>query len=867
MQKIVYMFFEGNKDMKNLLGGKGANLCEMTNLGLPVPEGFIISTEGCGIFNKNRDSLTEDMQLEISSSLEKLEKITGRELGGKNPLFLSVRSGAPISMPGMMDTVLNLGFNDETVETAAEIFKDKKFAYESYARFIEMFSDIVKKLDREHFIQIDKKLENELKKDSIEFSVEKVKRYKEYYGRELKQEFPQNPKEQLQAAIEAIFLSWNNERARVYRQLNDIDENMGTAVNIQRMVFGNLNSRSATGVAFSRNPANGENNVFGEYILHAQGEDIVAGIATPMPLEHMRESLPEIYNEFTEMAKKLERHYRDMQDIEFTVEDGKLFILQTRSGKRSPLAGVKIALDFLDEEMIDEETAIMRVNSGDISKLLKGTFKSTSLKNAKNIGKGLAGSAGVATGKAIFSSDRITGSDSILVRNETSPDDLKGMSIASGILTAKGGLTSHGAVVARGMGKCCVAGCSEMIIDLEKREFLLGGVKVREGDLISIDGYTGNIYLGAVEIDSGKVDTNFERILQLAIKNKRMGVRMNADTPEDCRTGLRFHAEGIGLCRTEHMFFKEDRIWAVREMILSRTLDERKKALDKILPYQEQDFFEMMELLDGKIINIRLLDPPLHEFLPNTSEEMEKMAALMKLSLEETELRVKSLEEHNPMLGHRGCRLAVTFPEIYETQVKAITGAGIRCQRKGIKTDIEIMIPLISERKELIYVKEKIEKAIEIAGEGREITYRVGTMIELPRACVVADELAAEADFFSFGTNDLTQTSFGLSRDDSGKFIEVYKEKGIYEKSPFEVLDREGVVKLMKIAVSLGRERNPKISIGICGEHGGEPKSISICEEMKLDYVSCSPFRVPAAILAAAQSYIREKNRILEKKS
>lgn len=858
MGKIVYMFPEGDKKMKNLLGGKGANLCEMTNLGLPVPQGFIISTEGCNIFNQNGDTLTKEIEVEIESAVKRLERETGKELGGKNPLFVSVRSGAPVSMPGMMDTVLNLGFNDETVEDAGKIFRDRKFAYESYARFIEMFSDIVKRFSRDNFQVIDSELEREFEKNSLEYSLEKVKRYKKLYLENLKEEFPQNPRIQLRESIEAIFLSWNNERAKVYRQLNDIDENMGTAVNIQRMVFGNLNERSATGVAFSRNPANGENRVFGEYIIHAQGEDIVAGIATPLPLEHMRENMNGIYDEFVGMAKNLETHYKDMQDIEFTVEDGKLFILQTRNGKRSPLAGVKIALDLLDEGMIDEETAILRVDSGDISKLLKGTFNRESLAKAENIGKGLAGSAGVASGKAIFSSDAITGSDCILVRNETSPDDLKGMSIASGILTAKGGLTSHGAVVARGMGKCCVAGCSEMIIDLKRRQFILGGVTIKEGDLISIDGYSGNIYQGGIEIDTGKVDSNFERILKLAIKHKRMGVRMNADTPEDCKVGLRFFAEGIGLCRTEHMFFKEDRIWAVREMILSNNLEEREKALKKIQPYQEEDFYEMMKLLEGRVMNIRLLDPPLHEFLPTTPEDIKKMSEIMKLSLEETENRIKSLEEHNPMLGHRGCRLAVTFPEIYEAQVRAIAGAALRCHKEGIKSEIEIMIPLVSALKELKFVKEKIVRAIQEKVSGEKFEYLVGTMVELPRACVVADELATEAAFFSFGTNDLTQTSFGLSRDDSGKFIEVYKEEGIYEKSPFEVLDEDGVAKLMKIAVSLGRESNPEISIGICGEHGGEAKSIEICEKMGLDYVSCSPFRIPAAILAAAQSYIKK---------
>ena len=860
IEKRIYMFNEGDKSMKNLLGGKGANLCEMTNLGLPVPEGFIITTLCCREYIQRGNSLYSELLNDIDLALTNLEKKCDKIFGGKNPLLLSVRSGAPVSMPGMMDTLLNLGFNDETLEAVAQNFKNRKFALDSYSRFIEMFSDIVKKFPRENFNQIDMELEKKFPKESLEFSEKRLQLYKNLYFKNLGENFPQDVKTQLLMSVEAIFLSWNNDRAKVYRELNNIDENMGTAVNIQRMVFGNLNNKSATGVAFSRNPANGENKIFGEYLPMAQGEDIVAGISTPLELEDLSREMPEIHKQFHKIAKDLELHYRDMQDIEFTVEDGKLFILQTRNGKRAPFAGVKIALDLIDEGIIDEKTALLRIDGKDISKLLKGNFKKESLEKGIYLGKGLAGSAGVATGKVILTSEEITGPDCILVRNETSPEDLRGMSIASGILTAKGGLTSHGAVVARGMGKCCVAGCSDMIINFEKKEFSLGGRKISQGDIISIDGYTGNIYLGALEIDKGNIDSNFKRVLSLAIKYKRMGVRMNADTPEDCAVGLKFHGEGIGLCRTEHMFFKEDRIWAVREMILSKTTEERKRALEKILPYQEEDFYQMMKLMDGKSINIRLLDPPLHEFLPVEKKDIKIMADIMKTTLEETELRIKSLEEHNPMLGHRGCRLAVTYPEIYETQIQAISNAALRCLAEDIDPHIEIMIPLVSELKELKFVKSRIIKTIEERTGNKKFRYSIGTMIELPRACVVADELAQEAEFFSFGTNDLTQTSYGLSRDDSGKFIEQYRDNHIFETSPFEVLDRNGVGKLMQTAIYFGKKSNPDISIGICGEHGGEERSIAFCEELGLDYVSCSPYRVPAALLAAAQSAIKSKS-------
>ncbi|MGL4392821.1 MAG: pyruvate, phosphate dikinase [Fusobacteriaceae bacterium] len=858
--KNLYMFDEGGKELKELLGGKGANLAEMTKIGLPVPYGFILSTEVCRQYMVD-NKLSDQVLNEIKVSVEKLEDKTGKKFGDlKNPLLVSVRSGAPVSMPGMMDTVLNLGMNDEVVETVSENFKCERFAYESYSRFIEMFADIVMKVEREKFVkEADKLLAKFEGMNTAEFYRERTKKYKEIYKKELNQDFPQNPLEQMQLSIEAIFKSWNNERAKIYRELHDIDEKMGTAVNVQQMVFGNLNEISGTGVVFTRNPATGENKIYGEYLLQAQGEDIVAGIRTPETIETLKKSLPKIYDEFVLYAKKLENHYRDMQDIEFTIEDGKLYILQTRNGKRSIFSAVRVAVELVKEKLITEEEALLRINPKDVSQILLGSFTKKSIEKAELLGSGLAGSAGVAMGKAILSSEKVNDKDSILVRTETSPDDLRGMSIAMGILTARGGLTSHGAVVARGMGKCCVAGCEQLEIDLDKREFKIGNKKLKEGDYISIDGYSGNIYSGRLTIEEGNVQEDFKTFLEFAKKYKRLGVRMNADTPADVRAGLSFGAEGVGLCRTEHMFFKGERIWAIREMILSEELYEREHALEKILPYQVEDFIEMFSLMGDKPVNIRLLDPPLHEFLPQTKIEIRKMANIIGIPMTEVTERIDKHMEHNPMLGHRGCRLAVTFPEIYEMQVRAIMQAINEVQKTGKNPHVEIMVPIVGDSRELAYVRKKIQGVIDEVETEMKADYSIGTMIELPRACIVADFIATEAEFFSFGTNDLTQTSLGLSRDDTAPLIQEYLRKGIYTKNPFETLDSYGVGGLMKHATTLGRDVNPNLKIGICGEHGGDPDSIKFCNDLGLDYVSCSPYRVPLAIIAAAQCEIRRK--------
>ncbi|MGL6168761.1 MAG: pyruvate, phosphate dikinase, partial [Fusobacteriaceae bacterium] len=778
MKKRIYMFSEGNKEMKSLLGGKGANLCQMSVLGLPVPKGFIVTTESCKEFLKNQNEISKELIDEIKLGVKKLQIVTGKEFGGKNPLLVSVRSGAPVSMPGMMDTILNLGLNDKVVQNIGEKFSDLKFAYEIYLKFIEMFSEITEEIPREKFLELKEKAEKEKgNKGNCEFFKDLIKKYKALYLNVKGKNFPEDPQEQLEIAVVSIFNSWNNNRAKVYRELNGISEEMGTAVNIQEMVFGNLNDRSATGVAFTRNPATGENAIFGEYLIGAQGEDIVAGIRTPDPMEMMKKTFPKQYKEFARYAKYVEKYYKDMQDMEFTIENDKLYILQTRNGKRSGVASVRIAVEMVEEKLITKEEAILKINSRELNALLNGGFNKLELEKFKLIGKGLAGSAGVATGKVILLSEKVKDSDTILVRNETSPEDLRGMSIARGILTAKGGLTSHGAVVARGMGKCCVAGCSELIIDMKNNQFLLGETIVKEGDHISIDGYTGNIYLGEIPIIMGEIGQEFKKLLSWCKEIKKMSVRMNADTPEDCDVGLKFGAEGVGLCRTEHMFFKDERIWSMREMILSKTLEERKKALAKIEPYQREDFKAMFKILGDKPLNIRLLDPPLHEFLPKSENDMKKMAEIMKLSLEEIEFRNSSLEEHNPMLGHRGCRLAITYPEIYVMQVKALVEAAIEVKQEGGIPNFEIMIPLVLSREELKVVKKLIEEEIvTILKEKKEkLEYKIGTMIELPRACVAAGEIAHEAEFFSFGTNDLTQTTLGISRDDSAKFIEEYK--------------------------------------------------------------------------------------------
>ncbi|MGL6115057.1 MAG: pyruvate, phosphate dikinase [Cetobacterium sp.] len=859
MKQKVFLFSEGNKDMKTLLGGKGANLCEMTNLKLPIPQGFIISTEICKEYLKKQKKLSNSLLNEINLNIRKLEELTGKTLGGNNPLILSIRSGAPISMPGMMDTILNLGLNDDVVEILS-IKYTREFAFSIYSRFIEMFSNIVKQIPREKFTEIEHKLKHNKIAEKNKFYEILTEKYKSLYKKNFQEDFPQNPEEQLIQCILAIFNSWNNNRAKLYRKLNNIDDNMGTAVNIQEMVFGNLNNVSATGVAFTRNPANGENKIFGEFLINAQGEDIVAGIRTPEEIKNMKNIFPKLYSEFINYATILENHYKDMQDIEFTIENEKLFILQTRNGKRSPYAAIKIATDMVKENLISKEQALLRINPKDITILLHGSFNKDSIEKAQILGKGLGGSAGIAVGKIVLRSEDVVDSDTILVRTETSPEDLNGMSIASGILTAKGGLTSHGAVVARSMGKCCVAGCPTLSINLERNEIFLGNNLLKEGDYISIDGYSGNIYLGKLKIDLSEEMKEFYEIIDWAKSIKKLSVRMNADTPEDCIRGLKYFAEGVGLCRTEHMFFKADRIEPVREMILANTSEERRNALNKIKPYQKDDFLQIFKIIKDKPINIRLLDPPLHEFLPNTPKELQKLSKSMKISLAQIKERLQKLEEHNPMLGHRGCRLAITYPEIYITQCEAIIESALEVLKENITVNLEIMIPLISSLEEFNFIKTIIETNLKekYKEDLNKITYSLGTMIELPRACITANKIAQSAAFFSFGTNDLTQTTFGMSRDDSGKFIEEYKEHNILNKSPFETIDIDGVGYLMKLAINLARETNPNFKIGICGEQGGDPESIDYCHKLNLDYISCSGFKIPIAIIAAAQSQLKK---------
>lgn len=766
-------------------------------------------------------------------------------------------------MPGMMDTILNLGMNDNTTEKMIAIFKDKVFVYELYSRFIQMFSDIVMGIEKEHFFKLKEQLFAERKdEDKIETYKMVIKASKELYKKETGKDFPESPKEQLFMAVNAIFNSWENDRAILYRRINGIDDSMGTAVVIQEMVFGNLNEISGTGVAFSRNPSNGDKEVFGEYLLKAQGEDIVAGIRTPEPISKLKEQLPEIYDQFIKLAKVLEDHNKDMQDIEFTIENGKLYLLQTRNGKRSPYAAVKIAVDMVNEGIVTKEEAIMKVDPSVLPQLLHGNFDPEATKTAVLLGKGLPGSAGVAIGRVMFASERVeTRALSILVREETSPEDIKGISLAQGIVTVKGGATSHGAVVARGMGKCCVTGCGEIQINDIKREMYIGGYTVKEGDFISISGYTGEIFLGKVKLTEPQFDDNLKEFVSWCKEIKRMGVRMNADTPADAFLGKGFGAEGIGLCRTEHMFFQKDKIWTIRGMIMSENPEERAEALKKMLEMQREDFYNIFKIVGDEIVIVRLLDPPLHEFLPKEPKDKEKMAEILNLPLIEIERRIRNMKDENPMLGHRGCRLAVTYPEIYNTQARAIIEAAIQCEREGIKVKPEIMIPLIIGVGELKFIKGNIKTEIDKVFEeqGMKVEYKIGTMMETPRACLLADEIAGEAEFFSFGTNDLTQTTMGLSRDDSVKFMDEYHEHGIFKLEPFASIDVRGVGKLVKLGVDLGKKANPKLEIGICGEHGGDPKSINFFEETGLDYVSCSPFRVLVAIVAAAQSYIKNK--------
>jgi len=849
--KQVYEFKDGGKEMVALLGGKGANLAEMAKIDLPIPKGIIISTTACNDYFKNDKKLSFVLEEEILRNIRVLEYETGKKFQSAKPLLVSVRSGAPVSMPGMMDTILNLGFNDYVAEKMLEITKDEKFVYTSYLRFVQMFSEIAKGINRKKFMHL----------KATDYKAQIIES-KNIYREECGEMFPENYKAQILIAVKSIFDSWNNDRAILYRKLHNIDNNMGTAVVIQEMVFGNFNDKSGTGVLFTRNPSTGEDKIFGEVLLNAQGEDIVAGIRTPDNIELLKTSMPNIYNELVDTVKRLEKHNRDMQDVEFTIEDSKLYILQTRNGKRTAEASLKIAMDLVNEGIITKEEAILKVEPASINKLLNGDFEEKYLKEATLLTKGLAASSGVAVGRIMFDAKRVKIREkTILVREETSPEDLQGMALAQGIVTLKGGATSHGAVVARGMGKCCVTGCSEIKIDEVNKTMTVGKYTLKEGDFISVSGHTGEIYLGKIPLKENSFSDELKEFVSWATKIKRMGVRMNADTPEDVEQGKAFGAKGIGLCRTEHMFFKKDKIWTIREFILSNRGEEKEKALEKLHNLQKEDFLNIFKVLDGDEANIRLLDPPVHEFLPKTLEDKKKMAEILSISLEDIEKRIYRLKDENPMLGHRGCRLGVSYPELYRVQARAIIEAAYECAKKGIKVHPEIMIPFIMESKELAYIREEIKEEIEtfFREVGATIEYKLGTMIEIPRACLLADEIAEYADFFSFGTNDLTQMSMGLSRDDSVKFLDVYREKGIWEGEPFYSIDTKAVTKLVKIGVKNGKTAKPNLQIGVCGEHGGDPKSIEFFEEQKFDYVSCSPFRVPTAILAAAQAYLKFK--------
>ena len=867
MKKFIYLFNEGNKNMKELLGGKGANLAEMTNIGLPVPQGFTITTEACSEFYNQDKKIWNELKEEICENIKKLEKLTGKTFGhGENPLLVSVRSGAAVSMPGMMDTILNLGLNDTTVKSLANITNNERLAWDSYRRFIQMFGDVVKEVPKYKFdIIMDKIKEEKGITSDLELDVDDLKiitkKFKELYAEETGEDFYNDPMEQLINAVKAVFNSWNNPRAIIYRELNEITGLPGTAVNVQSMVFGNMGENSGTGVAFTRNPATGENKIFGEYLMNAQGEDVVAGIRTPESIDKLAEEMPDMFKQFTNICHILENHYKDMQDMEFTIERGKFYMLQTRNGKRTSKASINIAVDMVEEGLITKEEAILRIDPKSIDQLLHKTFSKDGLKNAKEIAEGLAASPGAASGKVYFDCKSIKeNGGGILVRIETSPEDIEGMNIADGILTIRGGMTSHAAVVARGMGKCCVCGCSELTINEERKELESRGIVIKEGEYISLDGSNGKVYLGEVPKSEIELSGAFEKFINWVDETRTLGIRMNADTPRDCAVGLKFGAEGIGLCRTEHMFFGEDRIWAVREMIISNNKLERDRALAKIYPFQKKDFCDIFELMKGKPVNVRLLDPPLHEFLPKGEKDQQKLAEIMGKPLNVIQERISYLHEVNPMLGHRGCRLAITYPEIYEMQAKAIIEACIETREKGIDVHPEIMIPLVVEKNELKYVKERITKAIEEIFDKKKtkVDYKIGTMIEVPRACLTADEIAEEAEFFSFGTNDLTQITFGFSRDDAGKFIKEYVDKNIFEKDPFISIDKNGVGELMKIAIEKGRKIRPNIKLGICGEHGGEPRSVEFCNKLGLDYVSCSPYRLLIAKISAAQGKIKQ---------
>jgi pyruvate,orthophosphate dikinase len=871
--KYVYGFNEGTKEMKSLLGGKGANLAEMTNIGLPVPSGFTITTEACIRFYDEGKVLWKELLDEMHLHLETLEKSIDKKFSDENnPLLVSVRSGSVFSMPGMMDTILNLGLNDISVKGLAKSTGNERFAYDSYRRFIQMFSDVAMEIPKVRFESLLEEMKEskgiELDTDlTAEDLKELVGKYKAVYLEEKNEEFPQEPVKQLELAIKAVFESWNNPRAIVYRKLNNLDDKLGTAVNIQSMVFGNMGETSGTGVAFTRNPATGENKLFGEYLMNAQGEDVVAGIRTPEEISHLQETMPKVYDEFVKITHILEEHYKDMQDIEFTIENEKLYMLQTRNGKRTAQAAIKVAVDLVHEGVITKEEAILRIEPNQLNQLLHPTFEEKALKEAKVIAKGLAASPGAASGVVYFHADDVVeakarGEKCILVRQETSPEDIEGMVSAEGILTARGGMTSHAAVVARGMGKCCVAGCNDIRVSESNKTIRTKDMTLNEGDYISLDGSTGTVYLGDIAKVHPTLSGDFGEFMGWVDETRTMGVRTNADSPKDASQALKFGAEGIGLCRTEHMFFDVARLPSVRRMILSKSLEERKRALDELLPVQRKDFYELFEVMGELPVTVRLLDPPLHEFLPTKEDDIKELAESMNIDFEELMDRIEGLAEFNPMLGHRGCRLAVTYPEMYRMQTRAIIEAAMDIKEKGYEGICpEIMIPLIGHIEELNYVKAEILEEINLVFEERNNTvkYMIGTMIEVPRAAITADEIAEETEFFSFGTNDLSQMGFGFSRDDAGKFLDDYVDKGIFKNSPFEVIDRAGVGKLMKIAIELGKKTRPNIKLGICGEHGGEPNSVEFCHEIGLHYVSCSPFRVPIAKLAAAQAALKTK--------
>ena len=869
-EKYLYSFNEGSKDMRSLLGGKGANLAEMTNIGLPVPFGFTITTEACNRYYRENQTVADDIIEAIYEKMAELEAVTGKTFGSsENPLLVSVRSGSVISMPGMMDTILNLGLNDESTRGLAALTENRRFALDSYRRFIQMFGDVVLEIPKARF---DKAFDGQKEARGVKYDVELtaedleqvIAAYKKIVRESTREDFPQDPKAQLVEAVKAVFRSWNNERAILYRKLNGISSSLGTAVNVQSMVFGNMGDTSGTGVAFTRNPADGSKKIFGEFLVNAQGEDVVAGVRTPLGIDKMAEAFPEAYKNFVKIADLLERHYKDVQDMEFTIENNKLYMLQTRSGKRTAQAAVKIAVDMVDEGLIDRETAITRLAPEQIEQLLHPMFAKEELEKATSIASGLPASPGAACGRIYFTAEEAvaaaqSGEKVLLVREETSPEDLAGMVAAEGILTARGGMTSHAAVVARGMGKCCVAGCSQIRVSEEEKTLVAGEKIFREGDYISLDGSSGRVYEGRLKTVESEVSGDFAKLMEWADEIRELKIRANADNPRDAAQAVEFGAEGIGLCRTEHMFFEEDRIPAIRRMILADTAKERKEALDVIKPYQKEDFKAIYRVMGDRPVTIRLLDPPLHEFLPSEEEDIRELAEMMDVSYEKLAAKVDELHELNPMLGHRGCRLAVTAPEIAVMQTEAIIGAAIEVSREdGLEIEPEIMIPLVGSEAELAAVKKTVVETADrcLKEAGVKMDYFVGTMIEVPRACAVADEIAREADFFSFGTNDLTQMAFGFSRDDTGKLIEEYVRQGILEDDPFQTLDIGGVGRMIKQAVALGRQTRPKLKLGICGEHGGDPRSIAFCHEIGLNYVSCSPFRVPVARLAAAQAVV-----------